>query len=279
MIDTLYVTDLDGTLLRGDKVVPPRSVEILRGLIGQGAAVTVASARSAISVRMLNLGEVGFRLPMILMNGVLLYDYASDRILDCCAWEENTLAAVLDVCATAGKPPFLFGVEDGKLHIQYRCPTSEGERIFIEERMRQDPGAFRRVERYSLQNGVYISMQDRRDVVESIRDRLTEIPGVDCVLYSDAYLGDNWYLEAFSAQAGKANGVRRLRERLGARRVVAFGDNLNDLGMLAQADLACVVANGEPEAIAAADRLVGRNDEDGVAAFILEDWQERVTMR
>lgn len=59
-----------------------------------------------------------------------------------------------------------------------------------------------------------------------------------------------------------------LKQRLGAARVVAFGDNLNDLPMLRAADMACVVKNGLPEAKAQADEVIGGNDEDGVAMAI-----------
>lgn len=43
---------------------------------------------------------------------------------------------------------------------------------------------------------------------------------------------DNWYLEIFSAEAGKDKGAKRLQALTGADRLVAFGDNLNDLPLL-----------------------------------------------
>ena len=43
---TLYVTDLDGTLLKNDKTLSKRSVKTLNRLIKSGAAVTYATARS-----------------------------------------------------------------------------------------------------------------------------------------------------------------------------------------------------------------------------------------
>ena len=36
MIKTLYVTDLDGTLLRDDKIISNESAAILNRLLGQG---------------------------------------------------------------------------------------------------------------------------------------------------------------------------------------------------------------------------------------------------
>ena len=47
---TLYVTDLDGTLLSSDSVVSVRSVDIINELIERGAMITVATARTPATV-------------------------------------------------------------------------------------------------------------------------------------------------------------------------------------------------------------------------------------
>ena len=79
---------------------------------------------------------------------------------------------------------------------------------------------------------------------------------------------NNWYLEIFSAEAGKDKGARRLQELIGADRLVAFGDNSNDLPLFAAADVACCVASGRPDARAAADVIVAGNNDDGVARYL-----------
>lgn len=40
MIKTLYVTDLDGTLLRDDKIISNENAAILNRLLGQGICLT-----------------------------------------------------------------------------------------------------------------------------------------------------------------------------------------------------------------------------------------------
>lgn len=79
---------------------------------------------------------------------------------------------------------------------------------------------------------------------------------------------NNWYLEIFSAEAGKDKGARRLQALIGADRLVAFGDNSNDLPLFAAADVACCVASGRPDARAAADVIVAGNNDDGVARYL-----------
>ncbi len=53
---------------------------------------------------------------------------------------------------------------------------------------------------------------------------------------------------------------------------VAAGDSANDCGMLRAAGLGCCMANGTPDAKAAADRVIGDVREDGLAALIDELW-------
>lgn len=268
----LYVTDLDGTLLRGDAMLSARSVALLNCLIGQGALISVASARSPVGVEMTNLREVRFSLPLVLMNGVMLYDLSSGRILESCAWPPETASAVLELCRQGGKTPFLYRVEKGQMDISFTALTSEGERSFYRKRVEKFPAMFRQTPAYNPEGAVYCSMQDREEVLRPIRKKLESLPEVKSVLYADTYREENWYLEIFSARAGKANGVRRLRERAGAEQVTAFGDNYNDLDMLALADTACVVRNGAPDVKAKADVILASNEEDGVAEYILGDF-------
>ena len=49
-----------------------------------------------------------------------------------------------------------------------------------------------------------------------------------------------------------------------------FGDNLNDLPMMAVADVAVAVANAMPQVREAADIVIGANDTDSVARYMLE---------
>lgn len=52
--------------------------------------------------------------------------------------------------------------------------------------------------------------------------------------------------------------------------VWAAGDAPDDLPMLRWAGLACAVANAHPAVLAAADRILPANDDDGVAVLLEE---------
>lgn len=268
-MSTLYISDLDGTLLHSDRCITARSAAILNGLIEKGLLFSVATARSLIGARLLNLDDIHFPVPLVMMNGVLLYDHHHRRVLQSCDMDARTVARVLDVCAAHGKTPFLYQVQGNDIAITYKGLTSKGERVFLEERGSRFPEAFRQVAAYDTRPGaVYFSMQDTFETLEEVRVELSRLPGIAYTFYRDNYLRNNWYLEVFSEEAGKERGVRRLKAMIGADRVVAFGDNDNDCAMLREADVACVVANATPAARAAAQVVVGSNDADGVALYI-----------
>ena len=96
--------------------------------------------------------------------------------------------------------------------------------------------------------------------------------GVDARMqfYHDIYGEEIGILEAFSPVATKAAAVRNLARRCGAERVIAFGDNINDIPMLKAADIAVAMGNAIPEVKEMADVVIGPNTDDSVVKFILE---------
>ena len=74
----LYVSDLDGTLLRNDTSLSQYSRETLNALLDQGLLFTVASARSIASMRHV-LADLPLRLPVIEFNGAFVSDLASGQ--------------------------------------------------------------------------------------------------------------------------------------------------------------------------------------------------------
>ena len=182
MTATLYITDLDGTLLNGDKRISDRSAAILNDLIVRGEAISIASARSLFGLHIINIDAVHFNIPLILMNGVLLYDAADGRIMDCCFWEEQTALRVLEFCAAAGKTPFLYSVDGDRIDVTVTELTTDAERLFFRERENAFPGCFRQAEQYSVRNVVYLSMQDSYEVLSPLKERLLTLPDVACTL-------------------------------------------------------------------------------------------------
>src|SRR5262245_22182060 len=92
-------------------------------------------------------------------------------------------------------------------------------------------------------------------------------------LYSfetDHRVHERFPIDLHSAGVDKLAGVRRLTVQLGVRRldVIAFGDDLDDHGVLSWAGRGIAMGNADPETIAIADEVTLTNDEDGVAVVL-----------
>lgn len=79
---TLFVSDLDGTLLTKEERVSDYSRELINRLIGAGMTFTYATARSACSAARAVEG-LAVHAPVILYNGGLIYDYHAKKVLRC----------------------------------------------------------------------------------------------------------------------------------------------------------------------------------------------------
>lgn len=90
---TLYVTDLDGTLLGGDSRISNASAEMLTRLADAGVMFTAATARTPATVQplMRNVGQsvyidsdgVSQPLPVIVMTGAGMWNRAACRFDSC----------------------------------------------------------------------------------------------------------------------------------------------------------------------------------------------------
>ena len=78
---TLFVTDLDGTLLTPDATLPEGAAEAVWDLHRHGVHLTYATARTIRSAAFI-LEGLPFPAPIALMNGVLMRDMNEGRYVD-----------------------------------------------------------------------------------------------------------------------------------------------------------------------------------------------------
>ncbi len=267
---TLYISDLDSTLLQNDQTLSRHTVDTLSHLIARGMMVSVATARGTIGVQLVQLERIPFRLPAVILGGVLLYDIGRRRILHSCDMHAGTVSAVLQAFRALGRSPQLYRRRGNEVHIFY-TDLSPVEETFI-HRVGQNGQSFarfyHRVPYLKNTPAIFFSCQAPRAQQEALAARLEGIPGIRVILYADTYHPDNWFLEICRDAADKGCGARRQGARVGADRIVAFGDSQNDISLFREADLALCVANGSDEAKAVADAVIGANTADGVAEYL-----------
>lgn len=275
--DTLYVTDLDGTLLTPDVTVSQRSREILAKLLADGLPLTVATARTSFSVMPI-LDGLPFTLPFILQNGAVLHDPVHNKIVSAAEIAEDAFLQVLALYEEMGFNGFVFCVPEDTLTCCYtELTTPHMQRYYAERRTKYDK-PFHQVKALSeLKNRrpVYLSLNAPKERLDPMYAALQGIGGISLAYYRDVYEPEIWYLEISAPEASKYHGIRKLRAMTGAEHVTGFGDNHNDFPLFAACDTKIAVGNAAEELKQRADRVIGCNTEDAVAEFLLHEWKNK----
>lgn len=266
----LFVTDLDGTLINSKRKVPKKSLEILNKLIEKGVNFTVATARTpATAVEILQ--DLNLKLPVALMNGVLIYDTKELKYIDIKGIEKEAVNKVLDIFKEYNKNPLVYGVKDNHLWVYHKEFENIYEYNFYKERADKKLKTFVKVEDYngslSDSNVINFVAFDNYEKIKAIAEKIKCIEGITVNYYKDVY-EDCYFLEAYSSEASKANGIKYLSKYIEYSKVICFGDNLNDIPMFELADEAYATANAAEEIKKIATDVIGSCEEDGVAEFL-----------
>src|SRR5450830_125747 len=77
---TLYITDLDGTLLNNEPDLSVKTIETVNKFIDDGHLFSIATARSITSAQSF-IDKMNMKLPIILHNGVFIYDLTAKQYI------------------------------------------------------------------------------------------------------------------------------------------------------------------------------------------------------
>ncbi len=272
----LFISDLDGTLFNNDGELSDYTVSQLNRMISGGMYFTFATARTIYSAKPLT-ELLNINVPCILNNGASVYDMQSGVYVKNNYIPQKTAEKILSAFRKNGVYCFVFRFENDILVTCYDKITNELMQKYVDERKGQYEKPFRECSNLAdeIDDGViYINAMGDYETLLPVRNAVAEIDGADCAFYKDTYT-DSWLLETFSSEASKGNGLKFLREKYGFTKVVAFGDNLNDLSMFSQADVKIAVGNAKPELKEKADFIADTNENNGVVKWIIENYGEK----
>ncbi len=264
MKKVLYVSDLDGTLLRSNQTTSEYTNAVINRMVQQGLLFSYATARSLYTARKVTAGlYVG--IPLILYNGGLIMDNRSGKIITANYFDEGVYCLLEELFA-AGIYPIVYGIVDGRERFSYILEkSSNGIREFVQTRNDVRKRPVDAVEQLCRGNLFYITCIDEPERLlpffEAYKERY------HCVYQRDIYSGEQW-LEIMPGEATKANAVSRLKTMYGCNYVVAFGDGMNDREMFAMADECYAVENAVWELKFIATAVIAGNDQDGVAKWL-----------
>lgn len=261
----LIATDLDGTVARSDATLSDRTRAAFAAAVDAGIAVTAVSGRQVCSIAAVVAGSALIG-PAIGSNGAVAMNAATGE-----TYFEELLAVDAQTAlahAMAERFPGLAAVS-----------VRDGGNLYVTQWGFSGPHAPGTAQ-------VAWPVVHRR---ASLAEVLAE-PSVKLVLRHPDHSPDELYaaavdlavpgchptlsgadfLEVAREGVTKASALARVCAGLGiaAHEVLAFGDNVNDVEMLAWAGHGVATRNAQPEALAAADEVTASNDEDGVALVV-----------
>jgi len=275
MNKTLYISDLDGTLLNKSQEITPFTKKIINRLTSNGIHFTIATARTLDTVLHI-LDGVKLNAPAVLLNGVSIYDTITQRYKKIETIDQACLTGIFKNLSDFGVSGFIYTLENGDIAHYYENLDTEQRKAFHDDRSGKYGRVYTQVKSFSelCDNNkkiVYFSTCDDYALLLPVYERLKTDVRLHIEFYRDIYHEKFWYLEICSAAASKYNAVIFLKKTYGFDNIVAFGDNLNDLPLFRAADKCYAVANAKDEVKEKATAVIGSNIDDGVAKWLLEN--------
>jgi len=242
----MIVTDLDETLLRSDKSISVHTIAILKKCRDAGIKMVYATARGGSAERITPAGIFDGKISRggaiaktgdkIIYSRLIPYQIARPILIACDKRELKTTLETADIKRT----------NYGDNAVDFSQHDIDAEMISFVG-LTSDDQAF--VRSLLPENLYFMAMSD----------------------IGGSYGG--YYGMIMHKDATKLKAVSELARLWGIAmsEITAFGDDVNDLEMLANCGTGIAVENAIDEAKAAAGHICGANDEDGVARWLEEN--------
>ena len=250
----LLLFDLDGTLLKSDKTISEHTLSVLNACRSKGMMIGVSTSRSEQN-SMTFLSEL---LPDILISsGGALVKQNGEYIYKAEFSTEETnymIRKVREICGADCE----ITVDTMESHYwNYKIDPknqdqSWGDSIYTD---------FKDFNQESLKMCVEIFDSDKAEKLKSI---LTDC---DCVRFSDGY----WY-KFTKKGVTKEKAITEICHvcKFVPENIIAFGDDFVDIGMLKLCGIGIAMGNAIRDVKQIADVVIGTNDNDGIADYLIE---------
>jgi 5-amino-6-(5-phospho-D-ribitylamino)uracil phosphatase len=248
-MNTLYISDLDGTLLQPDATLTDFSRDTLNNLIAEGLQFTIATARSIASVTSVIAG-LQLKLPVIEFNGVFITDFYTGEHLLINDLEPSITQPIYELAVAARLTPFISTFNGKTDRLYHNHLENEGMRWHLQNRQRaKDP-------RLCYQDDLRLALREQvvsfniigeerplQDLEQQVNTQFNGL--VKTHLYENQYSPGWFWLTIHDRRANKDIAIQSLIKLAGLQpqEIVAFGDQVNDLTMLQAANRGIAVAN------------------------------------
>jgi Cof subfamily protein (haloacid dehalogenase superfamily) len=248
----MIVSDLDQTLLHTEKFISPYTIAALQKCREKGILIAFATARSTQAAAQFT--EMFQPDVFIGYGGALVF--AGDKVINRFDIPAELSAHLIQDCLAESAVKTIMAInETDALMSRDDWPHADHAHYRLADFTKMKPTRFLKLSLYA----------DDQAAVERIAARY---PMLDMLRYS----GEDLYRFA-NREALKWNAIQAVAAHynISTGEIIAFGDDVNDLEMIANCGTGVAVSNAIESVKAAADVICPSNDDDGVACWLLEN--------
>lgn len=259
----LFVSGFDGAIYGEKTGVTPYCVFELNQLLKDGMAFTIATERTPASL-MADVGAINLKLPVIAMDGAVLYDMKEKRYLACQGLSKEMTRIIEDLLGQLNLHYFLNVVWQDVLLIYYHDFKNEEEEKLYRQLRLSPHRNYVYGQRPEEGQVVYFLLVVTDEVADLVAEKLTHLDQEGELLFlRDKTETPEGYchLKIYHKNATKEYMMNKLLETMPQKKTVVFGSNKNDVSMMNAADLSFATLDATEDAIKASDyQLKGQGD-------------------
>lgn len=275
---TLYLTDLDGTLLNKESKLSKTSIEIINAFIKNGGLFSYATARSFNSASIIT-ENLNISLPVIIYNGGFIYDATEKCFIKKTLFSKPEIATLVEITKSSGLTPLVYTLIDGKEKILWNNNSnlSQGFKYYLSNRANDNRLTPVNSLEESLNGDIfYMTFIESFNDLNPLYEKIKNDTDFNIVFQQEIYREEYW-CEIMPKSSTKSNAAKKLKELLCCDELVVFGDSLNDIPMFKVADKSFAVQNANDELKQIATEVIGYNYNDSVALKLIELEKEKLS--
>lgn len=262
----LIALDLDGTLLSNDRKISIYNKLMIANLIEQGHIVVIATGRSN-RMSILYYDELGLKTPLINSNGAVIH-HPHDK-----SWglyhhplEQKTALDIVEASYSLQSKNILAVIHDSIIVDQFDQQIIN----FYEQGSDSGTVTIGSVSKELRENPTLMMVYPDLNQLDKLTTYLND-------LHADTIDHRNWgepfhIIEITNKAVNKAIALKKVADyyNIPRERIMAFGDEKNDLHMIEYAGIGVAMDNAVDDLKAVANYVTKSNEENGVGVFLAD---------
>jgi len=256
----MIVTDLDGTLLNINEEVEKTTIEYLKKLKQEGYIIVIATGRILKSAINITQGAE-FAKYIISDNGSRIYDMINkkdlfklsiqkDTVEKICSYYDDKIN-IIEICNDEGY--FAYFNDNGKN--PYNLTQINNIKEFLKK----------------SSDITHLSIIPKNnEYIETLKKKIEKgIPNVDLFVMRDSF-GEQKWMDLHAGNMTKYDSIKKIAklEKIENKKIIAFGDGLNDITMLKNCGVGVAMGNSLEEVKEISNYVTTSHNEEGIKYFL-----------